>query len=217
MGLTFLFTFLKKRNGNFVFIILLVLIFLPISICLMDIIASDTNIITMTALGFLSFYLLAILLIDRYLCFDFFKNIFYFVLCLLIFSLFLSDNAEFMARQDVYNNFYNRAQIALNKAVMLNDYDDNMKWMFNRVYTYESSLSKLSLGFASRQYETFDAYVGLNGIKIFYERYFGKKIELVDYDTYKNILEMSEFKEMKIDSVKIINDVIVVKTSDFSY
>ena len=193
------------------------LLFIPISICIMDLIATDTNIICLTSIGFYSLYVLAILVIDRYSYFNLFKNVCVIVFGVLIFTLFLSDNAEFMARQDVHNNFYYNTSIALNKAVLLDEYSDDMDWMFNSIYYYSSSLNKMSLGFVSIQNESYNNFRGLEGIRIFYERYFGKRINLVDYDKYFKIINTSEYKSMKIGDVKIIDNVIVVKTSDFNY
>ena len=92
-----------------------------------------------------------------------------------------------------------------------------MKWMFSTIYTYNSPLKKYSLGFVSSQNETFDNFIGLDGIKIFYKRYYGKEIELVDYETYKKISKTEEFKKMKINTEKIIDNIIVIKNSNTTY
>jgi len=198
-------------------LIVLGLVLIPIFVCVMDIIAGDTSIIILTSIGFYVFYLLALLVIDRYSYFNVFRNICVVSFGILIFTLFLSDNAEFMVRQDVHNNFYYNTSIALNKALLLDGYNDDMKWMFNSIYIYDSSLKELSLGFVSDQNESYDNFRGLAGIRVFYERYFGKKIDLVDYETYSSILSTNEFKNMKVGSVKIIDNVIVVKTSNYWY
>lgn len=156
-------------------------------------------------------------LIVIYFLSEILRNISVVVFGILIFTLLLSDNAEFMARQDVHNNFYYNTSVALNKAVLLDDYDDNMKWMFNSIYSYRSSLNNMSLGFVSSQNESYDNFRGLDGIRIFYERYFGKKIVLVDYDEYMKILSTREYESMNVGSVKIIDNVVVVKTSENSY
>lgn len=210
------FRLFKLKKSNIILIVLGLLI-LPISICIINIIATDTNIIVLTAIGFYSLYIFALLVIDRFSCFEFLRNISVVVFGILIFTLLLSDNAEFMARQDVHNNFYYNTSVALNKAVLLDDYDDNMKWMFNSIYSYSSSLNNMSLGFVSSQNESYDNFRGLDGIRIFYERYFGKKIVLVDYDEYMKILSTREYESMNVGSVKIIDNVVVVKTSENSY
>lgn len=216
MALVIIFRMIKLKKIQSLFVVF-GLLFIPISICIMDLIATDTNIICLTSIGFYSLYVLAILVIDRYSYFNLFKNVCVIVFGVLIFTLFLSDNAEFMARQDVHNNFYYNTSIALNKAVLLDEYSDDMDWMFNSIYYYSSSLNKMSLGFVSIQNESYNNFRGLEGIRIFYERYFGKRINLVDYDKYFKIINTSEYKSMKIGDVKIIDNVIVVKTSDFNY
>ena len=134
-----------------------------------------------------------------------------FIIC---FTFLLADNGEFMARQDVYNNFYQRTLLTLNKVSTLKDYNSEMKWMFSDTYTYSSALNKYSLGFVSSQTETYEGFIGIEGIKIFYSRYHGIDIELVDYDTYKRIIETEEFKSMKVNTEKIIDNIIVIKNSD---
>ena len=216
MTTTILFRFFKLKKVQLLLIVL-GLLSLPIFTCVINLIAADTNIIILTSIGFYSLYILALLVIDKYCCFNIFRNINILVFGILIFTLFLSDNAEFMARQDVHNNFYSNASIALNKAILLDDYDDNMKWMFNDIYNYSSSLNQMSLGFVSSQQESYNNFRGLEGIRIFYERYFGKKITLVHYDEYNKILDTPQYKSMSVGSVKIIDNVVVVKTSENRY
>lgn len=210
------FKLFKLKKSNCI-LILLGLLLLPVFICVINLIATDTNIIILTAIGFYSLYVLALLVIDKYCCLNVFRNIGISVFGLLIFTLFLSDNAEFMAREDVYNNFYYNTSIALNKAVMLDDYDDNMKWMFNSIYYYSSPLNEMSLGFVSTQQGSYDNFRGLEGIRIFYSRYLGKNMDFVSYEEYKKILDTDDYRLMDIGSVKVIDNVIVVKTSEKEY
>lgn len=216
MLLAIIFRLFKLKKIQSLLLVLGIL-FIPISICVMDLIAGDTNIIILTSIGFYSFYLFVLLIVDRYSYFNIFKNVSVFVFGILIFTFFLSDNAEFMARQDVHNNFYYNTSVALNKAVMLDKYDDSMKWMFSSIYSYSSSLNEASLGFVSKQNGTYDNFRGLEGIRIFYDRYFGKKIELVDRAEYDRILKTSRYKSMKVGTVKIIDNVVVVKNSEYNY
>ena len=216
LGLVILFRLFKLKKIQSILVIF-GLLFIPISICIMDLIARDTNIIILTSIGFYSFYLFALLVIDRYSYFNVFKNISVVAFCVLIFTLFLSDNAEFMAREDVYNNFYYNTSVVLNKVVNLDGYNDDMKWMFSSVYSYRSDLNKMSLGFVSIQNESYDNFRGLDGIKVFYERYFGKEISLVDREEYDRIMNTSRYKSMKVGNIKIIDGVVVVKNSEYGY
>lgn len=216
MILVILFRMFRLKKIQSLLVVLGLLLF-PISICIMDIIATDTNIIILTSIGFYSLYILAILVIDRYSCFNVFKNTCVIVFGILVFTLFLSDNAEFMARQDVHNNFYYNTSIVLNKALSLDGYSEDMEWMFSKVYLYNSSLNELSLGFVSQQNGSYDNFRGLEGIRIFYDRYFGKRITFVDYETYNKILETREFESMEVGSVKIIDNIVVAKTSEYGY
>lgn len=204
---------LKRKTIKQNIITILLLMILPISICIINIIASGTNIISLTAIGFYALYILIINTIDKHVGANIIRNIGIITIFIICFTFFLADNGEFMARQDTYNNFYQKTSVALNKVVNLDNYDEEKKWMFSSVYTYNSPLKKYSLGFASSQNETFDNFIGLEGIKIFYKRYHGKDIELVDYETYKKITETEEYKKMKINTEKIIDNVIVIKNS----
>lgn len=208
---------LKEKKIKQKIIIILLLIMLPISICIMNLIAKGTNIIILTAIGFYPLYIFMINIIDKYMTTNIIKNVGILSAFIICFTFFLADNGEFMARQDTYNNFYQKTSVALNKVIKLDNYDEEMKWMFSSVYTYDSPLKKYSLGFVSSQNETFDNFIGLEGIKIFYKRYFGKDIELVDYETYKKISETEEYKKMKINTEKIIDNVIVIKNSYSAY
>ena len=208
---------LKRKNIKQNIITILLLMILPVSICIMNIIASGTNMIILTSIGFYPLYILIINITDKYKVMNIIRNIGIIAISIICFTYFLADNAEFMTRQDVYNNFYQRTSTTLNKIVMLDNYDEQMKWMFSSIYTYSSPLKKYSLGFASSQNETFDNFIGLEGIKIFYKRYHGKDIELVDYETYKKISETEEYKKMKINTEKIIDNIIVIKNSNTIY
>ena len=68
--------------------------------------------------------------------------------------------------------------------------------------------------FDNLEYETYDNFLGLNGIAIFYKRFHGIDIELVDEDTYHYIINTNEYKEMELNEIKIINNIIVVKVSN---
>lgn len=183
----------------------------------MNLIASETNIIILTGIGFYTFYISIINIIDKYKTTNLIRNIGIVISFIICFTYFLADNAEFMSRQDIHNNFYQKTLTILNKVEHLENYNEEMNWMFSNIYTYSSPLNKLSLGFVSSQNETFDNFMGIKGIQIFYKRYHGKDIELVDYETYKKISETEEYKKMKINTEKIIDNVIVIKNSYSTY
>ncbi len=208
---------LKNKKLKEKITILLLIIILPICICIMNLIASETNIIILTGIGFYTFYISIINIIDKYKTINLIRNIGIVISFIICFTYFLADNAEFMSRQDIHNNFYQKTLTILNKVEHLENYNEEMNWMFSNIYTYSSPLNKLSLGFVSSQNETFDNFMGIKGIQIFYKRYHGKDIELVDYETYKKISETEEYKKMKINTEKIIDNVIVIKNSYSTY
>ena len=112
------------------------------------------------------------------------------------------------------NNFYYKCNELLIKIKNTNGYNEDLPIMINDIFKYESDFLPKSNGFIALQNETFENHVGLKGYSIFYKRYFGEDITMVDKDTYLNIIETDEYKNMKIGDIGIINNVIVAKISD---
>ncbi len=203
----------KKMNWTNRFLFLFFLIVFPISTNIMDLIACDTTINLVTGIGFIMTYILVISSID-YFHYSFMKYISYTLLIVLSYTFLLSNNGTFMSREDTWRNHYYESISLLNKAKALDDYQEDLNWMFSDVIRYQSKLVPTSNGYLSKDYETYDNYFGILEIEIFFDHYFGERISIIDYDTYQEIGRSDEFKNMKLGDVKIINSVVVCKISN---
>ena len=205
--------FIKLNIKNKLLFILSIVI-LPICTNIMDLIAISTNITLMTGIGFLFIYILIIVIADEYLDIKILKNLLYILIIILSYTFLLSNNSTFMARDEIYNNFYYECNQLLYKIKNVEGYRDDLPVMINDIFKYNSSFVKSSNGFFALQNQTFENQVGLSGYSVFYKRYFGEDITMVDKNKYFEIVEKDEYKDMNINEVKIIDDVIVYKISD---
>jgi hypothetical protein len=210
--ITFIKVLIKLDNKNKPFL-LLSIILLPICVNVMDVI-SGSNITAMTCVSYIFIYILMIIVIYNYLSIKTIKSIFYILIVILSYTYLLSSNSTFMVRNEIHNSFYYKCNELLIKIKNTNGYNEDLPIMINDIFKYESDFLPKSNGFIALQSETFENHVGLKGYSIFYKRYFGEDITMVDKDTYLNIIETDEYKNMKIGDVEIINNVIVAKISD---
>ena len=205
--------FLNLNLKNKIYLILSFAV-LPICVNIMDIIASSTTITLMTGVGYLFIYILIIIIIYNFLSINLLKSVSFVLLCVLSYTFLLSNNSTFMARNEVYNNFYYECNQLINKIKNIDGYDESYQIMINDVFRYNSDFVPLSNGFLALQYETFENHVGLGGYSNFYKRYFGENITMVDKNKYLEIVEKDAYKDMEIGDIKIIDNVIVAKISD---
>lgn len=196
-----------KRENIIYFVLLLIL--LPISICILDLIAMDTRITLMTGSALFLIIVIPIIWGKR--------KITYVPVIILLFTYLLSNYFTFCERVDVYNNYYNNVNEILIEAKKLNGYSDTLPYMFNDIIRFDSKYYDMSNGFVSKQNMTFDSYLGIQNTSIFVSRFLKKDINIVDYETYKEILNKDEYRYMKEDSIKIIDNIIVVKLNDNYY
>jgi hypothetical protein len=208
--------YFKFRNLNFYQMALLILslCMLPITINIMNLIACDTRINLVTAIGFCMFYLLFVILIEKYSIIPIIKSISIVVILVLCYTYLLSNNGTFQSRVDTYNHYYAQSSYILNQVKSLKDYDSNLPWMFNNTIYYQSPIVTASNGYLARDLETFYDYLGVIENEDFYRRFLGEKISVVSYERYSEIVRNDEYKSMKKGDIKIIDDVIVIKVSD---
>ncbi len=143
------------------------------------------------------------------------------VISILVFTYIMSDNATYMARHEVFTNYYSISSNILQNVHNLEDYSKEKKWIFTDNIRYKSKFSKMANGFISNDYETWN---GIDGIWLnyqFYDRYLGEKIKMASKDEYYRVVETEEVKKMEAypskNSVKIIGDYIVVKIGNENY
>lgn len=188
----------------------------PVGINVMDLIMPQTNIDLVTGYGLILWYLILLLLMD--VSKDVTNKISKVVLGILCFTFLMSNNASYMARHDIFLNYYAETSRILTKVEALENYSSDMQWMFSDNIRYESKYSAFGDGFISSNYMTWNEPKGIWLNQQFYDKYLGEKITLVSHDRHNEILQSEEFLEMPIypenGSIKIIEDVVVIKFSE---
>ena len=196
------------------FLLILSFVFLPLAINIMDIIACETKINLVTAIGFIMFYILLINLSEKYSPIPIIKTTCTIIIMILCYTYLLSNNGTFQARMDTYNHYYAQSSYILNQVKSLNEYNKEYPWMFNNTINYESPLLKVSNGYLARDLETFSNYIGIYENEVFYRRFLGEKITIIPEERYREIIQKDEYKAMNTGDIKIIDQVIVIKVND---
>lgn len=195
-------------------LLIISLLILPITINIMDLIACDTSINLVTAIGFIMFYLLFIILMEKYPTIPIIKTLSALFIMILCYTHLLSNNGTFQSRVDTYNNYYAQSSYILNRVKNLDGYQKDLPWSFNNIIMYKSPNLKASNGYLAKDYETFTGYLGVSETEVFYRRFLGEEITIVPEDRYREITKKEEYQSMKTGDIKIIDGVIVVKIND---
>ena len=213
-----------KKKIDLIFLIFLILI-IPIGINIISIIMPDTrtNIVTGPALFLI--YIFIISLIQNNISENIInKNIIIsntIIILVLIFTYIMSDNATYLARQEVFENYYSISNDILHKVHNLEGYNSQMKWIFSDNIRYESKFAKMANGTISNDYETWNNIDGIWLNFNFYDRYLGTKLNMGTKDDYFEIIDTDDFRNMpqypSKDSIKIIDDFVVVKIGSEYY
>ena len=210
----------KSKKSQILTTFLLLTIF-PIAVNIMDIIASGTRINLVTGPGILITAVLFIIMIDRLKDCNFNNLLRYvssIVLIILAWTFTLSNIHTYVARNGQYDAFKNIAQNIYNKATALENYKPNMKFMFSNVIQTPAKEFEKTNGMITGNTLSWTGYAGVRRYTYFFNKYLGLNISSADADEYLKIVETDEFKNMEIypenESVKIIDGVVVIKTSE---
>lgn len=216
--------FIKNKFKSKYLRILCVLILLaifPIGVNIMNLIASTTKINLVTGVGIITTYILLLLIYEKLLdnwLENLIKYAYLILLCILIFTFILENTFTYMCRYDTFRNYYAISNNIYNQVTSLDDYSTDMKWMFSDVIRYKAKDRDKANGFISNDNETWNNYNGTHQNVNFFSKYLGVKINVCSKEDYDNIVQTEEFKQMPIypnaGSIKIINDIIVIKVSD---
>ena len=205
----------RKYKSNelikrFLFIIFLLFV-LPIGTNIMNIIApkSDQNLVVCP--GIVSTVIFFIVL------YKFFENNWYEIILkyfsillvlILIFTHIIQNNISYYLSDQTFKKFYTVANDIYTKVTSLEGYDQSLPWMFSGFIFNNDGALYLGNGFCTGTIETY-----LGEEDRFFEQYL--KID-IDIKRDESIFELEEFKEMPVypnpGSIKIINDIIVIKT-----
>lgn len=217
---------LKNRQLNLSKVLLLAFLILifPIGINIMNVIAPTTTINLVTGPGLIT-SILSIVLIYQNLPQNYFSNILKYGILVFIIILnwtFVIENTfTYIAREQTYRNYYTIASDIYTKATSLKNYSSEREWLFSDVIRFQVRDAYRANGFISDDNMTWNNYSGLAQNANFYEKYLGINIKIVSKERYQEIVKSDEFKSMptypNYGSIKIINDVVVVKVSDSTF
>ena len=213
----------KDKIKKILFTISLIVIF-PIGINIMNIISSAPTINLVTGAGILITIIFPIIILNNSSD-DNLSNInrWLIILCfiILIWTFLIENIFTYCVREQTYNNYKFVTNDIYNKATSLTEYSNDKKWMFNDTIRFIPKDIERTNGYITKDNVTWGNYEGTWQNKKFFEKYNGVVFEMVDKSKYDIIKETEEYKEMPIypnsGSIKIIDDVIVVKISNNTY
>lgn len=218
--------FRNKYENKVIRILLLIVLLLtiPIGIGVMNLIASGTTINLVTGPGLIILNILPVLIYKK-LSNNSLENIikycFIVIISILIFTFVLQNTFTYMARQHTYRNYYTISNDIYSKVVELEDYSSDKKWMFSDVIKFRIRDTNRANGFISNDNETWNNYNGTLQNSNYFEKYLGIKIRTCSKAEYNEIVKTKEFKEMSVypnkGSIKIINNIIVIKISENTF
>lgn len=204
--------------------ILIMIIILPIGIGVMNIIAPGTRLNLVTAPGLIAVWILAIVVYQN-LSKNNIDNIIKYgilIICVaLTWSYVLSNTFTYIAREQTFDNYKLTTSDIYTKATNLSDYSTEMEWMFSDVIRYRVPNAERTNGFITYDNLTWNNYNGTRQNSAYFQKYLGIKINICSKDTYDKIKEQDIFKNMPVypakGSIKIIDNVVVVKTTKYTY
>ena len=203
---------------------LLLLIILPIGANIMDLIAPNTKLEIRTAFGIIVSFIFVFIIYNKLLN-EWLENLMKYAYIILIFWLIatfiLQNTLTYMNRQEVFNNYYTKINNIYNQVLELDNYSKEYKWMFSDTMHYKAKNFDKNIGGVANWGETWYDYVGMCQNKSFLKTYLGVDITICSKAEYDKIVQTEEFKEMPVypqkGSIKIINDIIVIKVSNNTF
>ena len=209
----------KGKIKNIIMTIILLALY-PLFANIMNIVAAGTSINLITAVGILTIVLLPILLLEENV-----NNIFKWGITIGIIVLgwtfLLGNTFTYVYRNQTHDKYKIVMTDIYNKVTSLDDYSSDKEWMISSViWTNDEDYDKTN-GFNTSSAITWDIYDGLGQNEMFFKKYMGIDIKIVNKDTYDLIKNTNEFKSMPVypepGSIKIINNTVVVKTAVGTY
>lgn len=203
---------------------IIILIILPLTINLLDIIMPDTQINLVTGPGLICIYIYMILIISLLSdarIIKYIKHLSIILIVILCYTYIMGNNATYFSRNEIYKNYYTISSDIYTRVNSLEGYKYGMKWMFTDNIRYRSKYADMSNTPFASDYETWDNYGGISLTWAFYHRYLGVDLYMVSDDEYFDLIKRDEIAEMPVypskDSIKIIDDIVVIKTGYNTY
>jgi len=225
VGLTFI-IFKNKYNNRAIrtLLIIVLLAVFPIGIGIMDLIAPGTTTNLVTGPGLITSIILVYIIygkLSNNSLGNIMKYVYIFTTLILILTFILENTFTYMCREKTYRNYYAISNDIYSRVVQLEGYSEDKKWMFSDVIRFVPEYANRANGFISDDNVTWNNHGGTTQNAQYYEKYLGISVEICSKEEYNTIIETNEFKEMPIypnkGSIKIINDVIVIKISDKTF
>ncbi len=136
-------------------------------------------------------------------------------------TFFLSNTYTQVLKNHTYERFEHFAGDVINRATDLEEYDDEKEWMISYELGPMDMNWNMANGGVSTEGVSWNWFEGLARYTFFFNKYYGFDYKPVDKEKYDEIKTLDEFKEMPVypakGSVKIIDNTVVVKTSESVY
>lgn len=137
------------------------------------------------------------------------------LIAIILVTFVLSNNASYMARKEIYNNYYATVTRILAKVENYEGYSKDTKVLIGGLIKYKPEIANLGNGFISNDFETWNNYDGVTVINKFLQTYMGTSINLCDKSEYIRIVESEEYKNMNVfpysECIRMIDGILVVK------
>ena len=213
----------NQKILRFILMLILILVF-PVGISIMNLIAPGTTINLVTGPGIIIVILFIAIIYNELSdtsVENTYKYIYIITLVICSFTFILENTFTYMCRHETYRNYYTVANDIYSKVTELDEYSKDKKWLFSDVIRFKARDTNRSNGFISNDNETWNNYNGITQNYNFFDKYWGIKIKMCSTEEYKNLTKTEEFKNMPIypnnGSIKIINNIIVIKISENTF
>lgn len=207
-------------------IVLSIILFLliPVSLNIIDIVMGKSYIYALTSTQLFLIFPFIFAMLEEILDINIIYVLFGSVIIYYSLTYYISTNVSYTTLELTYNQSYNITSEILYDIRKLEDESKSNIVMFAGIIDLEnfdrvSNLYDFSLGFGANNTVFHGDYIGqIQTWNKFLDLYFGVNFTRPDEQTYYDIVNSEEFKEMEIypknNSIKIINDVIVVKLKE---
>lgn len=211
----------NKISLKYSLLFILFLILIPVFINIIVIILPDTEMQLLMSSGYL--------LIIFFVCYfmqdkKVFSILITFLFIFIIRGYIIQDSATYQTLEHTYKKTYQIAsdirdeinKLGYNKQVLIAGSFNQNEYYNKEDSTELSNISKYTYGFVSNHPLFWEEYTNIkNGWSRFMEQELGTSITFVSYDAYQEILDSSEYQNMKCypskNSIQVIDDVIVIK------
>ncbi|TWO99043.1 hypothetical protein EUA78_00100 [TM7 phylum sp. oral taxon 351] len=212
--------FKRQKFSKSLLTLILILLF-PIFVNIMNLIASGTRINLVTGPGIITTAVLFIYLVSK-LTPSSFSHILHWItsstLFLLAWTFLLADTYTYIVRNNQYNDFKTIAANIHQKATTLENYQPDLPFLFSNVIETPAREYEKTTGMVTRNTISWTGYAGVQRYEEFFRKFLGLNIHSATEQQYLKIVNNPEFKAMPTypanDSVKIIDDIIVIKITN---